>query len=154
MNNEARWIERKIRLGWVALTVGALLAVAGILLRWLVSDLPFNERIVTGVGILFLALGIARLAKYRAARGDREVIRRLTAEERDERTIMIRGRAGYRAYWASAALAYALLMWLSFADNGSLPQLSGNALWYAMAGVVLGPMVVYIGSITADSAHL
>jgi uncharacterized membrane protein YfcA len=154
MNNQFSWIERKLRLGWILIVAGAILAFAGILLRWLVEELPFNERIITALGILLLALGIAQLVKYRVASRDREAARRLTANERDERMMMIRSRAGHRGFWVSIGLTYTVLMWLSFADSGSLPPLSPDMLWFVMAGVVLVPMAVYIGSIIRDNARL
>jgi ABC-type uncharacterized transport system permease subunit len=154
MNDQVKWIESKIRMGWLLVIGGVVLAAVGLLLRWLVRDLPFNERIITALGILLLALGFAQLIKYRAARRDPETARRVTAEERDERMVMIRSRAGHRAFWVSLALTYAVLMWLSFSDSGSLPVLSQDALWYVMAAVVLVPMGVYIGSIMRDNARL
>ena len=41
-------------------------------------------------------------------------------------------------------------MWESFAANGNLPALSGNALWYFLAAAVLVPFGVYAGSILID----
>jgi ABC-type uncharacterized transport system permease subunit len=154
MNNQMKWIENKMRLGWLMVIAGLILAAAGLVLRSLVADIPFNERIITALGILLLALGITQLVKYRAASRDRETARRLTANERDERMIMIRSRAGHRAFWVSLGLTYAVLMWLSFADSGSLPPLTGDILWYVMAGVVLAPMAVYIGSIMYDNERM
>jgi uncharacterized membrane protein YfcA len=154
MNNQFSWIDRKLRLGWILIIAGTILAFAGILLRWMVEELPFNERIITALGILLLAVGIAQLVKYRAASRDRETARRLTANERDERMIMIRARAGHRGFWVSIGLTYAVLMWLSFADSGSLPPLSPDTLWFVMAGVVLAPMLIYVGSIIRDNVRL
>jgi ABC-type uncharacterized transport system permease subunit len=154
MGDNEEWIEKKIRHGWILVAGGCLLAVAGVLFGWTPGDLPFNPRIITGLGILLLAPGLAHLVKYRLARGDRKRIRRLSAEERDERLTFIRDRAGYRAYWASATLAYTVLMWLSFAESGSLPPISTDVMWYVMAGVVIVPLAVYIGSYASDDAHL
>jgi hypothetical protein len=79
---------------------------------------------------------------------------RLTVEERDERTVLIRTRAGNRAYWVSTALIYLGLMWVSFAANGSLPALTGNTLWFFLAAGVLIPFGVYITSILVDQRNL
>jgi len=94
--------------------------------------------------------GIGYLVRYRAAAADERAARRLSAEERDERTVMIRTRAGNRAYWASAGLVYAGLMWASFSANGSLPPLEGDTVWYYLAVATLVPLAVYIGSMLVD----
>jgi hypothetical protein len=117
-------------------------------------DLSFNTRIVTGVGIFLIGLGVANLVRYGLTRGDDQAARRLVVEERDERTQLLRARAGQRAYYISAALTYILLMWVSFADNGSLPALSNDALWLALAAMFLLPVGVYLVSIVIDQRNL
>lgn len=41
-------------------------------------------------------------------------------------------------------------MWASFAANGSLPPLAGDALWFFLAACVLVPFGVYVASILID----
>lgn len=147
MNNPMEWINRRMRLGWLLLGAGLLVGVLGTILPALVSDLPFNARLVTGVGILLAGAGIGYVVRYGAARRQPQVARRLASEERDERMQAIRARAGNRAYWVSTGLAYLGLMWVSFAENGSLPPLSTDALWYFLAGVVILPFIVYAASL-------
>jgi ABC-type uncharacterized transport system permease subunit len=144
------WINRRLRLGWMLLVAGLIVAVIGILLPVLAGDLPFNARIITGLGIVLLGIGVARLVHYGAVRRDARAARRLIAEERDERTQILNARAGNRAYWISAALAYGGLMWVSLSDNGSLPPLSADALWYFLAALVVVPFIVYIASLLYD----
>ncbi len=153
MNERVKWVNRRWQLGWIILIAGLVLGLGGAILPRLVSGLAFNPRLITGLGILLLGVGIAFLVRYGAARQDPQAAARLTIEERDERQQQIRGRAGYRAYWVSAALAYALLMWVSFSSSGSLPELSSDALWYALAVVVLAPFGVYAGSLMYDEGH-
>jgi hypothetical protein len=130
-----------------------VVAIAGILLPRLAGDLPFNERIITGLGILLSGIGIANLVRYGAVRRDPQAARRLAGEERDERTQLLRARAGNRAYWVSAPLAYALLMWVSFAESGSLPYPSPDLLWYMLAALVVVPFGVYALSLMYDQQH-
>ena len=154
MNDSTKWIGRQLQTGRVLLVLGLILGLVGIALPKLVSNLPFDARIITGLGILLLGIGAAFLVRYSSAHKDPKVARRLAAEERDERSQMLRGRAGNRAYWVSAGMAYALLMWLSFSANGSLPELSQDALWWALAAVVVVPGVVYIASMVYDEKHI
>lgn len=154
MNTETRsrqWIEQKKRAGWILLALGGVVLLAGIALQLLAKGLPFDARIVTGVGILLLGLGVANLVRYRAVRNDPQAASRLVNEERDERMRMIRAEAGSRAYWVSAVLVYAGLMWVSFASNGSLPALSEDALWFFLAGAVVLPFLVYLAGVVRGS---
>ena len=44
-------------------------------------------------------------------------------------------------------------MWVSFAANGSLPELSPDALWFALAAVVILPFGVYAASLAYDQGR-
>jgi hypothetical protein len=154
MDNRSKWIRTRIRMGWMFLAAGVLVAVAGIFAELQFTNLSYNFRIVTGLGILLSGIGIGYLVRYRAALKDEQSARRLTVEERDERTVLIRTRAGNRAYWVSSAFIYIGLMWASFAANGGLPDLSGNVLWFFLAAGVLMPFGVYVTSILIDQRNL
>lgn len=73
--------------------------------------------------------------------------------ELDERTVLIRTRAGNRAYWLSAGLVYIGLMWTSLAAHGHLPDLSGDVLWFYLVFCVIVPFDVYITSILVDQRN-
>jgi hypothetical protein len=154
MNNRTQWISTRIRMAWLFLAAGALIATLGIFTELQFADLPFNFRMITGVGILFGGIGIGYLVRYGKAHKDAQTARRLTAEECDERTVWIRTRAGNRAYWISAAFIYIGLLWASFAANGDLPPLSGNILWFFLSAAVLIPFGVYVISILIDQRNL
>jgi hypothetical protein len=154
MNNRTKWISSKIRMGWMFLATGIIVAIMGIFAELQFAYLPYNFRIITGLGILSGGIGVGYLVRYRAALKDEQSAMRLTVEERDERTVLIRTRAGNRAYWVSTALIYLGLMWVSFAANGSLPALTGNTLWFFLAAGVLIPFGVYITSILVDQRNL
>jgi hypothetical protein len=154
MDNRTKWLTTKIRTGRIFLAAGALVALSGIITELLFASLPYNFRIITGLGILLAGIGIGYLVRYGVALKDEQSARRLNVEERDERSVLIRARAGNRAYWVSSALIYSGLMWASFAANGSLPALMGNALWFFLAAGVLIPFGVYITSILIDQRDL
>jgi hypothetical protein len=153
MNNKNNWIKNKIRMGWIYLSVGIILVVTGVFLQFQYARLPYNFRIVTGVGILLAAVGIANLVRYRAALRNEPAARRLNIEEKDERMMLIRARAGNRAFWVSSVLIYSGLMWASFAANGRLPDLTGDTLWFFLAACVLIPFGVYIANIVIDQRN-
>jgi ABC-type uncharacterized transport system permease subunit len=153
MDKHIEWINRQLWLGRILLIIGLIVGVTGILLPRLVSGLPFNPRIITGLGILLLGIGVAYLVRYAAAGRDVQTARRLVSEERDERMQIIRARAGNRAYWVSAVMIYSGLMWVSFAESGSLPPLSTDALWYFLVAAVVLPFVIYTASLMYDQKH-
>jgi hypothetical protein len=154
MNSRTKWIKSKIYVGWLLLVVGLLIGVAGIISELQFADQPYNYRIVTALGILFIGMGLGNLIRYSLTLKDEQAAKRLMAEEADERTVLLRARAGNRAYWVSAAITYIGLMWASFAANGQLPALSGSTLWFFLAGAVLVPFGVYVASILIDSHNL
>ena len=150
MDSRMKWIAAKVRLGWTLLVAGVLAGVAGVVAERVYANSPYNYRIITGVGIALTGAGVGYLIRYRAAMKDEQSARRLTAEERDERTVLIRSRAGSRAFWVSTAMVYTGLMWASFAANGGLPALDGDKLWYFLAAATLVPFGVYVGSVIVD----
>lgn len=154
MVKNAKWISTRIRTGWVILAVGVVVCLVGVLLELGNSNLAFNPAIITGLGILGVGIGVGIVVRYRAALVDEQAAKRLKADELDERTVLIRTRAGSRAYWVSTGLVYAGLMWVSFAANDDLPDLSGDTLWYFLAACVVVPFGVYIISILDDQRKL
>lgn len=155
MENKMKWIAARIRLGWTLLAAGILVSAAGIFSELALKDLaPYNFRLVTGLGFLLLGGGIGTLLRYRSALKDAEARRRLLVEEADERTVLLRLRAGNRAYWASAALIYLGLLWASFAEVGDLPPLAGDTLWGFLAACVILPFGVYLASILLDQRQM
>lgn len=150
MDNSTKWLKQKKSLGRILLVIGLLIALIGILLPKIVANLPFNNRIIIGVGILIVGFSIAPFVQYMTLKSDRESARKFVAEERDERTQMLRARAGSRAYVCSAALTAGGLIWVSLAFNDSLPQVSADALWYYLATLLILPLLVFIVSLAFD----
>jgi len=154
VDKKYKWIETRIRLGWTFLIGGIITIGSGIIIEHQYYDSPYNLRLIAGLGILLTGIGIAYLVRYRATQKDEQSLRRVHAEERDERTALIRARAGNRAFWCSSAIIYAGLMWESFAANGSVVGLVGDVLWYYLAAAVLIPFGVYLLSILVDQRNI
>jgi len=154
MNSQTQGIKTRIRMGWLLLAAGVVVGAIGVFVEIEFAYLSYNFRIITGLGILLAGIGGGTLVRNIAALKGDPTARRLSVEERDERTVLIRARAGNKAYWVSAALIYTGLMWESFAANGWLPALSGNVLWFFLAAGVLIPFGVYISSMLIDQRNL
>ncbi len=146
MSNQQSYIQNRVRLGWGLVILGGVLVAAGLVLQML-FNVPFNARIISGLGIFLAGVGAARILRYRAVRSDRQAVTRLVNEERDERSLLIRAQAGMRAFWVSLGLTYIALMWLSLASSGSLPLPTLDELWYYLAAAVVVPVVVFIAGI-------
>ncbi len=153
MNNRIHWIHRQVRIGWIFLAAGLVVGLAGVLVQRLGAGLTFNPRIITGLGILLVGIGIAYLVRYWAAARDPQAAKQVIIAERDERMRAIRARAGHRAYWVSTGLAYALLMWVSLSQGSSLPPISGDLLWGSLVVVVILPFGVFAANILYDQSH-
>ena len=150
MSSNQAWASRQRRIGWTLVVAAVVVGATGLALQAASAVLPFDPRLVTGIGIVLLGLAIAALIRggVGTRAGDTS---RLGVEELDERNVAIRRLAGSRAFVVSVTLTYALLMWVSFSANGQLPALSPDALWYALAAAVVLPLVVYaVSAIQAD----
>jgi len=150
MKNSKKWVGKRIITGWIILIAGILVSASGLLSELKITGQPFDFRIVTGIGILLIGIGIGILVRYGSAIRDETSAKRITNEEHDERTLFIRAKAGNRAFWVSTALVYAGLMWVSFASNGKLPKMNEDALWYFLAITFILPFGIYLYNIIRE----
>lgn len=152
MTEQQQYLHNRVRIGWGMLVVGLVIFAAGLALQ-LFFTLPFNTRVISGLGIFGIGLGVAQIVRYRAVMGNPRTAARLVNEERDERVRLIRARAGNRAFWLSLLMTYALLMWVSMASNGSLPDVGEDALWFYLASAVILPFILYVASLVHDQKN-
>ena len=150
MDERRAWAAGRVRLGWGLVGLGVALVVAGTIIGALNAGDGWNYGIIGGLGILAAGVGLGQVIRYRPALHDEATARRITVEERDERSVGIRTRAGNRAWVVSAVLVWIALMWVSFASNGDVPALEGDLLWWYLAAAFVVPFAVYAGSITVD----
>ena len=153
MNNQINYIKKQQKPGFYMIGAGVVTALVGFILTSIISNPTFNLRIITALGLLLIGIGIGRVIKYRLIASDPQAAARLVNTEKDERLKLLRDRSGFRAYVISGILAYVLLMWVSFADSGSLPRLNDDALWFALVAVVVVPAVVFIASYLYEDKH-
>lgn len=147
MRKQADWSKGVLRWGEICAVLGAGMTVIGLILRAATGNPGNLGKFITAGGLFIQFLGIASLAQYIYARRNPSAGRQMMINERDERMQSIRARAGYRAFWMSSGLTYALLMWVAFAGSVSLPKLTDDVLWFVLVGVVVVPFIVYIGQI-------
>lgn len=150
MCERRRWLRIRARIGWLLLAGGLALLGGSVIAGHANPGSGFDVRVVGGLGIAVGGIGLAFVVRYGMALRDEAAAHQVIVEERDERQVLIRQRAASRAYWTSATLVYAGLMWSSFAANGQLPALEGDGLWNFLAAAVLLPFAVYLGSIVVE----
>jgi hypothetical protein len=153
MRNQTNWNKNTLLWGLVMAVLGTVMVVAGLVLTGAAGGPAFIGRLVLSSGAVLLILGIVSLLQYAYVRRNPKAGRQMMISERDERLQLIRAKAGQRAYQISSALAFAVLMWASFAGDVGLPTLSGNALWFALLAVVVVPALVYIGYIVYEQSN-
>lgn len=144
MNSKDALIKNRLMWSKIGLAVGVLIIVAGLIAQLTQPASPYNLRLITGLGIVITGLSLGNWVLYRAAnRKDQGALRTLR-DEQDERIMQIKGQAGLRAYLVSAAMVFIGTIWSAFADQGSLPELAGNTLWYFLVAALVIPLLVYL----------
>jgi hypothetical protein len=137
--------KSKLFWGVALIATGLILVVAGLLLPLLVpvDTLSFNPRLIPAAGVVLLGVGIASLVQYASIRLDPQTARQMMIESRDERSRLIRARAGNRAFWVSIIMTYIVLLWVSLSVSGNIPALSNDGLTFLLVASVITPMIVY-----------
>jgi hypothetical protein len=153
MNNSQKINREKQLWAWGWLILGVILIVAGLALQFLMQ-VSFNPRIVSGLGIFLAGTGGAELIYFYTLKKEPKTRQRLYNEEKDERSRMIRDRAGSRGFYGAMGMVFIGLMWVSFAGNGSLPTPSMDVLWFYLAATFCIPGLIYLGSIIYDQNNL
>jgi hypothetical protein len=150
MDERLAWIVGRVRLGWISVGLGIGLVGMSVVLGAVNPGTGMDHNALGGLGILAIGFGVGWVVRYRPALRDEASARRIAVEERDERSVQFRTRAGNRAWIVSAFLVWIALMWSSLAGSGNLPALSGDLLWWYLVIALGVPFGVYVVSITLD----
>lgn len=144
MNKPQKVFNERKRNGLYFIIAGILIFIIGVIIQLTLKDLPFRPQLIGGLGIFLAGWGIAQWVQSAAYLKDQTAGQRALNEWQDERSNMLRAKAGERSYWIMSILAVMLLFWQSFAGSEILPRLSEDSLWNALAAVVILPFVIYI----------
>lgn len=147
MKQTINLIRKRYFTGWVLLLTGVLVFIFGILKELSIQSRPFNPRVITGFGFVLIFAGVGVLIRYKSALKDEKTAKRILIDTTDERTVLIRSKAGHRAFWVAMIIIYALLQYVSFASNRSVPALNEDLLWYILSAAVVIPFGVYVAGI-------
>ena len=133
--------QKEMAKGWVMLVLAIILFLAGVVPPVLGIETFYVPRLAIAFGILVLGWALAILIRYSIARRNAGSMKRAMIEEKDERQLIIRSRAGYDAFFLSIpATSIGLILYSSISRD--LPQ--PDPLWYYMVFMTLLPIVVYI----------
>jgi hypothetical protein len=136
------WLRTRALLGGLLLTCGIVLLAVSLASRGGNPD-DTGLRVIGGFGIAGIGVGIGLVARYGMALRSQQTALRVMAEERDERSINHKQRAGQRAYWTSAGMIWLGLM--------CLPEAQTDGIWNLMVAALVIPFAVYVGSIVIDA---
>ena len=122
------------------------LLAASILISLKNPALANSYRIIGGIAIVMIGVGIGALLSARGLSKNPVSGARQIAEADDERAQLIRGKAATAGFVTSSVMIYLLLLWQSFASSGMLPTLSSDQVWGALVACVLLPMIVFFAA--------
>lgn len=132
--------------GWLLIVIGIVFFVSGLLIRNFIPETPIDSHLLEGLGILLFGWGIIPVSRLLSARRDPLAARRNQLAEEDERALSLRNQAAYIAFlFANAATAITLLVY-SASTRG---QSGFDPLWYAMVFLVIAPILVFAGVLSA-----
>ncbi|MBA4375879.1 MAG: hypothetical protein C0401_06875 [Anaerolinea sp.] len=143
MNNNSKNQKQEAVTGGILLVFGILLFVAGLVLK---SILPVFEpylKLVESIGFFLVAVGIWNLVKHFNYQKNPTALRKARVENMDERKLWIRYHAGNNAFKFGITAAYLALL-VTGVTQGSI---SSDWVWWGLAFIVVGTMVVYIVSV-------
>jgi len=133
------------RMALTLFVLGGICVLTGIVFDDLVFFPVMNGKIILGIGIVLGGLSFAYIVRYIAFRKDPLTAQRLETNERDERTLSIRRRAGNGAFITSMILAGFFLIIYSLISYPVLAvQIEFDWVWFMLAVQVIVPMLVYI----------
>ncbi|HEX7555326.1 MAG TPA: hypothetical protein VF338_01785 [Leptolinea sp.] len=144
MNNLPSTHPTRSPLGWIAVTAGVILFIAGISIRNLQPGTLADTRLLEGFGILLTGWGIIPLFRGLSARRDPAAAHRSQLAETDERAVAIRNQAAYIAFMFSMGCASIILLVYSACTRG---QVGFDPLWFALAFLVIAPAAAFVGII-------
>jgi uncharacterized membrane protein len=133
------------RMALTLFVLGGICILTGIFFDDIVFSPVMNGKIIMGIGIVLAGLSFAYIVRYIAFRKDPLTAQRMETNERDERTLSIRRRAGNGAFIASMILAGFSLFTYSLVSYPVLAvQIEFDWVWLMLAVQVIVPMLVYI----------
>lgn len=141
MNKNEISKPRRQTYGWLLIIFGIGLFVAGILMRAYSPSIATYSHLLEGLGILVFGWGIVPAIRDLSSRLNPSAARRDHLVEGDERGIAIRNQAAFSAFiFANATTGLTLIVYSALTRG----QPGFDPLWYALAFLVIAPIVVYI----------
>jgi hypothetical protein len=155
MHKQTSQEKSKLFWGLGLITAGLIVVAAGLLLPLLVpvDTLSFNPRLIPAAGVVLLGVGISFLVQYASIRLDPQTARQMLIDSRDERSRLLRARAGNRAFWVSIVMTYIVLLWVSLSNSGNIPVLSTDGLTFLLVASVIAPMLIYAAGLVYEQLH-
>jgi hypothetical protein len=129
--------------GWAILGLGILALLVGLIADFTRVTQHNGGRLVIVPGILIMAWGAGILLKYSLAGADPETARKLRIDETDERTILVRSRAGYDAFQLSIPTVVIGFFAYTYLNRDTI-TIGTDYFWFYLIFMAAVPIIIYI----------
>ncbi len=142
MDNKTKFIKTKKMQGILLICAGVILVFPALILNQQMS-LQVYLKLAKGLGLFLILWGIWTLFRTRSYLRNPAVLNQDSIQSTDERSSWIRYRAGSNAFYTGAGLTYLALLVIGVTNKPIDPNLA----WWALAGIVVATLLMYIISL-------
>jgi hypothetical protein len=143
MNNNNQNQKQEAVKGIILLTPGVFLLAAGAVLVNILPTLRPYLKLAQGIGLFLIVIGLWNVIQYFNYKKNPTALKKARVESMDERKLWIRYRSGNNAFKFGITITYLLLLVCGATQGG----ISADLIWWGLAAVVVGTLVVYVVSL-------
>jgi TctA family transporter len=141
MENKKK-LRNEVIKGELMLGFGIILIVVGLITFNLPQIIPYQS-LIQGIGLFLVVVGLWNLIQHFRYLKNPEAQKKARVENMDERKLWIQARSGNNAFKFGITTTYLALLF-----TGATPEaISSDLAWWALAGIVVGTLIVYIISL-------
>ena len=137
LNKKTEVINASILLG-----LGVLLFAFSLLTFNQPKIIPYQS-LIQGIGLFLGVVGLWNLLQYWRYQKNPAALHKARVESQDERKLWIQSRSGNNAFKFGVTATYLALLFAGATEEA----ISSDLVWWVLAGVVVGTLLVYIISL-------
>ncbi len=128
--------------GSVMLGLGVLLFAFSLFTFNQPQIIPYQS-LIQGIGLFLGVVGLWNLFQYWRYQKNPAALHQARVESMDERKLWIQSRSGNNAFKFGVTTTYLALLFTGATEEA----ISSNLVWWVLAGIVVGTLLVYIISL-------
>lgn len=141
MENKNKLSNEVIK-GGVMLGIGALLMAVSMVFLYQ-PEIVHYQALLKGIGFFLVVVGLWNLLQHFRYLKNPDAQKKARVESMDERKLWIQARSGNNAFKFGITTTYLALLLA-----GATPEaISSDLVWWVLAGIVVGTLMVYIISV-------